>query len=150
MVQGRIIDARYATYVPDFPEQERTHAQRSGLAYEAAVIKRLRALHPKVEAHPWLYYKIPGKSGICQPDALVWLDQHRLLLVEVKLSWVRGARSKLLDFYGPIVQHIHPKADLSYLQVYKNTKRGAHKRTLSLYELETIANGAYRECQHLT
>lgn len=149
-MRSRVLEARYATYAPDFPEQVRTHAQKSGIAYEAAVIKRLRMLHPTMTAHPWLYYKIVGKSGICQPDALVWLDQNHLLIVEVKLSWVRGVRSKLLDFYGPIVQHIHPNVDLSYLQVYKNTKPGAHKRRLSLYELDTITKGAYKECQHLT
>ncbi len=148
---GRIVEARYATYVPDFPEQERTHAQRSGLAYEAAVLKRLKSLYPKVEAQPWLYYRPAGqRGGICQPDALVWLPDNRLMIVEIKLTWVRSARSKLLDFYGPVVQIIHPTKDLCYLQVYKNTKKGAHKRSLSFYELETIANGAYRECHHLT
>ena len=147
---GRLAEARYATYAPVFPEQKRTNAQRAGLAYEANVIKRLKSLHPQIEAQPWLYYRPVAQGGaICQPDVLVWLPDNRLLIVEIKLSWVRSARSKLLDFYGPIVQQIHPTKDLCYLQVYKNTKKGAHKRTLSLYELETIANGAYRDCHHL-
>lgn len=149
-MEGRVFEARYADYAPVFPEQPRTAAQRSGLRYEAAVIKRLQSLHTRVEDHPWLYYKATGKSGICQPDAFVWLSSHHLLIVEVKLTWVRNARAKLLDFYGPIVQKVHPTSELSYLQVYKNTKNGAHKRTLTLYELETIQPGAYRECHHLT
>lgn len=143
------LTAKYADYAPTFPEQKRTTAQQAGLNYEAAVLRRLKSLHTRVEDHPWLYYKSPRASGVCQPDALVWLDEKHLLVVEVKLTWVRGARDKLLKFYGPILSVIYPDVEISYLQVYKNAKRGCHKRTVSLYELETIKPGAYKECHHI-
>ncbi len=145
---GNIL-ARYADYVPEFPERSQTSAQKSGLAFERNVIKRLQSLHEKVEPGPWLYYKAGRLSGICQPDALVWLSENLLCVVECKLSWVRGARDKLLRFYGPIVSAIHKDVDLCYLQVYKNARRGCHKRSVSLYELENLKPGVYKECQVL-
>lgn len=143
------LTAKYASYVPDFPEQKRTAAQRAGLAFERAVKKRLSFLHPRVEDGPWLYYQAAKKSGICQPDALVWLSDEHLLIVEVKLSWLRSARKKLMEFYRPIVAAIYPKATLSCLQIYKNTNKSAHKKPISIYELETIPPNKYRECQWL-
>ncbi len=142
--------ARYVDYPPEFPERAQTSAQKAGLAFEKAVIRRLQSLHTRVEPGPWLYYKVRGFSGICQPDALVWLDEKLLCVVECKLSWMRGAREKLLKFYGPIVSTIHKDVDLCYLQVYKNSRKGAHKRTLTLYDLPTLTAGQYKECHHLT
>lgn len=143
---GRLT-AKYAEYVPVFAEQKQTHAQKAGLKYEKDVVKRLDLLYPKVEKGPWIYYKQGPKGSICQPDALVWLRPDFVCIVEVKLSWVRSAREKLIKFYGPIVQALHPKAEVCYLQVYKNHKRGAHKRNVSLYELENLQPGIYKECQ---
>lgn len=144
----RRLVAQYADRIPEFEKRERTSAQQAGLNFEKAVVTRLTSLYEKVEAGPWLYYNAGrGASGICQPDALVWLPDNRLCIVECKLTWVRAAREKLLKFYGPVVQAIHKDAQLSYLQVYKNPKRGCHKKTVSLYELETeLKIGAYKEC----
>jgi len=149
MTLGPLLVAKYADYAPYFPEQKRTAAQLSGLRYEAKVLKQLATLYPKMEASPWLYYKTAKTSGVCQPDALLWLTPKLLCLVEIKLSRQAPVRSKLLDFYGPIVQAIHPSASVCYLQIYKYSKKAAHKRKLSFYKLDEIKQGTYRECQHL-
>lgn len=146
---ARPLSARYADYVPVFPERQHTSAQRAGLKFEKDVIRRLQLLHTRVVPGPWLYYKAGRSSGVCQPDALVWLDEKLLCVVECKLSWVRGARLKLLTFYGPILQAIHPDVELCYLQVYKNARKGCHKRKLTLYELDKLKKGQYKECQAL-
>ena len=146
---GRPLSARYADYAPDFPEREHTRAQKAGLTFEKNVIKHLKNLHTRVVPGPWLYYQAGRKSGVCQPDALVWLDEKLLCIVECKLSWVRDARQKLLTFYGPILQAIHPDVELCYLQVYKNARKGCHKRKLTLYELDKLTKGQYKECQAL-
>lgn len=143
------IEAKYADYEPDFGEQTRTAAQRAGILYEKKTLKRLESLYHKLEPGPWLYYKSATRSGVCQPDGLLWLSPDLLCILECKLSWVRGARHKLLTFYGPIVQAIHKKVELCYLQVYKNVRRGAHKRPISLYKLDDMKPGSYKECQHL-
>jgi hypothetical protein len=150
MLKGSLLAAKYADYEPDFPAQVRTAAQQAGITYERSTIKRLKSLYAKVEHGPWLHYRTDRKSGICQPDALVWLTEDHLLIVECKLSWLRSARPKLLQFYGPIVQAIHPAADLSYLQIYKNAKPDSHKRKISIYDLDNLPKGSYKECQHLT
>lgn len=146
---SRSLKARYADYEPTFPKREQTSAQKAGLRFERNVIRRLKILYPKVEAGPWLYYQDEKKSGICQPDALVWLDENTICIVECKLSHMRSARGKLLNFYGPIVKALYPGARLSFLQVYKNSKSTAHKRSLLLHDLHQIKKGQYRECQHL-
>ncbi len=149
MKLGSPVVARYADYVPEFPKQKRTSAQQAGISFERAVHKRLVALHPRVELSPWLYYRTPRRSGICQPDALLWLADDHICIVEIKLSWMRPVRKKLMEFYGPIVQAIHPCVTLSYLQVYKNAKSSSHKRPISIYNLEEIPMAKYKECQWL-
>lgn len=147
MKLGSPVVARYADYVPQFPKQKRTKAQQAGISFERAVQKRLTFLYSKVESSPWLHFKTPRRSGVCQPDALIWLSDNHICIVEVKLSWMRPARKKLLEFYGPIVQAIYPDATLSYLQVYKNAKSSSHKKPLSIYKLEEIPPTKYKECQ---
>jgi len=141
--------ARYSDYAPVFPVQIRTAAQRAGISFEKAVQRRLQLLHKKVEPGPWLYYKAANKGGVCQPDALVWLAENHICVVEIKLSWVRPARKKLLEFYGPIVQALYPEAQLSFLQIYKNAKPQAHKKPVSIYALGGLPVNKYKECQWL-
>jgi hypothetical protein len=149
MKLGSPVVARYADYVPDFPKAQRTSAQQAGLNFEKAVQKRLGLLYPRVEVSPWLYYKTPRRSGVCQPDALLWLSDDHLCIVEVKLSWMKPVRQKLMTFYGPIVAAIHPAPRLSFLQIYKNAKPAAHKKPLSIYKLDEMPPTKYKECQWL-
>ena len=149
MKLGAPLTAKYANYVPEFPAQTRTAAQQRGISFERGVGRRLKVLYKKVEEGPWLYFHTPKRSGICQPDFLVWLSDKHILIVESKLTWVRDARLKLRDFYGPIVSAIYPKAEISFVQLYKSAKKGCHKRTVSIYDLHTIKPNTYKECQWL-
>lgn len=146
---GLPIAARYADYVPDFKKTKRTSAQQAGISFEKAVLKKLTAIYGRVEASPWLYYKTPKRSGICQPDALLWLADDHICIVEIKLSWMRPVRQKLMQFYGPVVSAIHKDVKLSYLQIYKNAKPSSHKKALSIYSLDTMPIDKYKECQWL-
>ncbi len=146
---GAPVVARYADYAPEFAEQKRTAAQQAGISFEKVVQKKLAALHGKVEPAPWLYYKTPKRSGVCQPDALLWLADDHICIVEIKLSWMRPARQKLVAFYGPVVGAIYKEARLSFLQIYKNAKPASHKRALSIYKLDEVPPGKYKECQWL-
>lgn len=143
-----LLKACYAPYKPEFGKASLTAAQRAGISFEKAVQKKLTFLYPKVECGPWLYYKTKRTANVCQPDALLWLTDNHLCVVECKLTWVASARAKLKDFYCPIVQHIYPDAQISLLQVYKNAKPQSHKRAISMYELaEKLTPGKYKECQ---
>lgn len=149
MKLGSPVVARHADYIPQFPQQKRTKAQQAGISFERAVHKRLVALYPRIDLSPWLYYKTPKRSGVCQPDALLWLTDTHICVVEIKLTWMGPARKKLLEFYGPVVQAIYPNATLSYLQVYKNAKTSSHKKPFSIYKLDEIPPTKYKECQWL-
>ena len=146
---GGPVVGRYADFVPEFEAQKRTAAQQSGISFEKAVLKKLKAIYGKVEPSPWLYYKTPKKSGICQPDGLVWLVDNHICIVEIKLTWMRPVRQKLMQFYGPVVKAIYPDAELSYLQIYKNARTASHKKALSIYALDEMQMGKYKECQWL-
>jgi len=143
------ITARYADFSPQFPEQERTNAQQAGLKYERDVLRQMGLLYKNVKPSPWLLYKASNTSGICQPDALWFLTPKHICIVEIKLTWVRNARDKLLNFYGPVVEAAHKNCKVSYLQIYKNTKPASHKRKLNFFELETLKPGIYKECHYI-
>jgi hypothetical protein len=141
------LTARYADYAPEFPKRKRTAAQQAGLNYEKALMKRLKFLYPKLEIGPWLYFHCPTRSGICQPDGMLWLTDNRLLIIECKLTHKPAARKKLMDFYFPVVAAIHPKATISCVQVFKNISRGSHKKLLTIYELAKSKPNTYKESQ---
>lgn len=147
MTNGALLSAAFADFAPQFGEQKTSAAQAAGLRYQARVVARLQEVYPTVRAGPWLLYKFAKKKGICQPDALVWTGDQKICVVEIKLSWHRSARPKLLSLYGPIVAHLYPGCDISWVQLYKNWKRGAHKQTLSIDELSEVKPQTYREVQ---
>ena len=150
MSKRNLQSAAYATKVPIFEPQQHTAAQLRGLAFEAAVKKRLKNIYAKSKAGPWLnYVTANNRSSICQPDMLIWLSDTHILIIEAKLTWQRKAREKLMNFYKPLIECIHPDATISCLQIFKNTKKAAHKRPLSIYNLDTIKPGTYRECHWL-
>jgi hypothetical protein len=145
----KLLEACYALRAPTFEPQNRTAAQEAGIRYERAIIKRLKSLHERVDAGPWLYYRTATISNVCQPDALIWLTPSHCLIVEVKLTWKPNARLKLQQFYGPILRHIHPGATFSFLQIYKNGHKRAHKKPISLYDLESFPKTKYKEAHVL-
>lgn len=145
------ISCDYAKYAPVFAEQRKTGAQLAGGRYERQIIKRLSETfnHLTVEDHPWLVYKCPAKQGICQPDALLWTNPTHCIIVECKLTWQRGARDKLVNFYGPLVTALKPDVVTSYVQIFKHLQSGSHKRQLKFADIPYITEGTYRECHSL-
>jgi hypothetical protein len=150
MKDFRPTSAAFATQAPVFPAQTRTAAMRAGLRYERAILRKLKLLYPGTKTSPWIVYRSPGKSGVCQPDALVLLPNGHIIIIEIKLSRMAPVRQKLMKFYGPLVELLYLGRPLCYLQVYKNTRRGAHKRPVSFFDLETLKPGVYKECQLLS
>ncbi len=112
-------------------------------------MKRLKLLGHEVKPGPWLVYKFAKKSGICQPDGLLWLSPTHCCILECKLTWKSTVRRKAVELYGPIVQALHPEAQISYLQVYKNSRKSAQKKPVSIYNLASLVPGKYKECQWL-
>lgn len=149
MKLGPLLSATYADKAPEFPEQKRSAAQLAGLAFERAVMRRLKALHPKLIPGPWILYKFAKKSGICQPDALLWLSDTHCCIIECKLTWKSTARRKMTELYGELVKKLHPEATVSYLQIYKNSRKSAQKKPISIYNLDSLPAGKYKECQWL-
>jgi hypothetical protein len=82
-------------------------AAKLGLRYERNVGKELkRHIMPSrfsdLEHNPWFtFYDVYG-MGNCCPDYLLWLD-NRVIIIEVKLTWVEVALAKLQELYCPVV-----------------------------------------------
>lgn len=149
------ISASLCQTPPTFAPEKRTSAQLAGLRYEARVLSTVSKLYnqdgTKVVEKPWVVYRTTGRSGLCQPDFLIETadgstGRPHVIVVEVKLSWIASARSKLVNFYGPIIQALYPNATLSYVQVYKNWRGRPHKRKLSIFNLLDVPKGKYKEC----
>ena len=91
-----------------FPKPKPSNiAAKVGLRYEARVGRELN-IHIKpnrferLEHNPWFtFYDTYGMSNCC-PDFLLWFD-NRVIIVEVKLTWVEVALVKLLELYCPVV-----------------------------------------------
>lgn len=92
----------------EFPKPRPSNdAARVGLQYERRVGKELkyyqtRGKFVRVEHNPWFTFYDSCGMGNCCPDFLLWLD-NKVIIVEVKLTWVEVAIHKLENLYGPVV-----------------------------------------------
>jgi hypothetical protein len=142
------VKAEWAKEPPEFPNAlPPTAAMQAGINYEKAVLKKLEKIYRNVKASPWILYKSITRNGICQPDGLIFLAADHVVLVEIKLSHVRAAREKLMHFYRPLIEYLYPGTTVTCLQIYKNSRRGAHKKPHSIYSLDaSLKKGTYNEC----
>ena len=95
---------------------------------------------------PWISFYDYGFTNIAQPDALLLKDDW-VFLVEVKLSWVPHARTKMQDFYQPLLERLYPNKKFKRILIYKNSHKAAHKKPLLLKEILNVGNRDYAECQ---
>lgn len=83
-------------------------AAKQGLRYENRVAKQLAqhvaAKHfREVEHNPWFTFSDQFGTSNCSPDFLLHTDDGKIIIVEVKLTWVEVAAHKLNDLYCPVI-----------------------------------------------
>jgi hypothetical protein len=144
-------NAEWLVEAPKFKENIKTAAQKTGLRYEKRVQSMLKWTYGdegEVRLGPWISFKDSFGASICQPDAVVIpFDKSKpVIVIEAKLSCVKGARAKLKSLYGRLVSHILERK-VSYVQVYKN-KVGV-ERSVDFTGFLTLRAGEYRECHYV-
>lgn len=92
----------------EFPKPKPSNpAAKLGIRYENRVGKELRRhvipnRFTDLEHNPWFtFYDVYG-VGNCCPDFLLWVND-RVIVVEVKLTWVEVALAKLDELYCPVI-----------------------------------------------
>lgn len=97
----------WAKQIPDRPAslpviRRVRGAKAKGRAYEKALGKAL----PSQFLHgPWFQFMDRNGLGHCQPDFIVKL-RDRLLVLEVKYSWVPEGHSQIERLYQPVLERI--------------------------------------------
>ncbi len=94
------------------PRGSNVHAE-IGLRYERRVKRALMKLTNdettpliELEHNPWFSYakKDSGLSSVCAPDFLLYHKDNFIIVIEVKLTYVNEAITKLQGLYCPIVE----------------------------------------------
>lgn len=149
----RVRGLKHAEWIdaPKFKASKRSAAQERGLAYERRVGKYLKFTYDDeadILLGPWISFKDNWGSSICQPDAIIVpRDPSKpAIVVEVKLSHVKGAKGKLRQLYCKLVEHILKRKTAS-VQIYRN-KEGKDKQ-VEFTRLLDMGPGEYRECPWL-
>lgn len=71
-------------------------------------------------ANQWIIFIDRNGRGFAQPD-LIWVNPHRIVLFEFKLTQSDPARGQCLELYVPLLSHIYSREVLS-CQVFKNIR----------------------------
>lgn len=91
------------------PRRSSVSRYENGLRYERKVQAFLSAQLPTLQCNQWFEY-IGQESFIrhAQPDAFVWLEEERALVIfEIKLRHVTYAWWQLRRRYEPILRHVY-------------------------------------------
>lgn len=99
---------------------------KSGLAFEKKVARELVSRFKNVadvKHGAWIGYLAARRTASCaQPDVVVvpYDTSLPVLVIEVKLTFKKGALVKLHEIYGPLVQALFPLREIRLIQVCKN------------------------------
>lgn len=111
-------------------------AQAAGVRYEAKVRRAITALAKKigatVEPNPWFRFVDSVGPGACSTDALLWLDQLAVIIIEVKYTWTPTAQTKMQGLYIPVVNKALEPPIIRSLIICKTLIPGAPKPIDSL------------------
>lgn len=123
--------------LPLFKAKGSNPAARLGLQYERRVgreLKRQVALRnlTAVDLNPWFFFSDTYGSGNCSPD-IVLLAQGQICVVEIKLTWIPEALTKLQLLYCPVVSFAMQKP-VNGLVICKNLTPKAPPAALTLSE----------------
>jgi hypothetical protein len=103
-------------------------SRRRGLTYERRVTQELTELYgdvAEVFCNRWIEFEDERGPGLASPDCVI-IPKDRskpIVIVEVKLSWKAGVRSKLALIYGRLLKEIYPDREQRHVQVCRALRR---------------------------
>ena len=124
-------------------ESKAKGVQRKGLVYEKHVGDYLVAWlgEDRVLRGPWFEYEDASGKAWCQPDYIVLATEDEpMLIIEVKLSYRKGAKSKLRDLYEPVAKRVwKPKRGIPVkrIQVCKGLGKGFKEELIERKDVYT-------------
>lgn len=152
----RIEDVESARFVtaPEFlsriDQDTPTKVQQAGILYEHKIVKTLERIYGKDYVIPWAWIEyVTTRCNVryCQPDAIIIFEKY-ILIVEIKLSHSRAGKAKLKSIYKQVAEKLWPELPIKLVQIFKNYRKAALKKIVSIYELDSLASDEYYECQY--
>lgn len=123
------------------PKQKVTGVMRKGLVYENRVGDYLKAWlgDDRVLHGPWLEFEDRHGKSWCQPDYVILsTEDDPMVIVEVKLTHKRGAKSKLKNLYAPACKKIWKPVrgkPPKMVQICKNLDKKFNEETIERRDL---------------
>ena len=112
-VRGELFNVRRSGPAYRTTTKRMTPSQAAGIRFERKVGTRLeilaKSLGGMLEKNPWFQYNDENGPHACSPD-FIFLFDGTVIVIEVKVTWIPIAISKLKNLYLPVVNRIlHPE-----------------------------------------
>jgi hypothetical protein len=110
-------------------------SRRRGLTYERRVTQELTELYgvvAEVFCNRWVEFEDERGAGLASPDCVIIPhDKSKpIVIVEVKLSWKAGVRSKLALIYGRLIKEMYPEFEQRHVQICRALRRSCKEEPL--------------------
>lgn len=98
-----------------------TAAQKAGKRFEKKLLAKLKDLPlVRVAIAPWIQYQNELKLCFCQPDAILWLPNDAIVIVEAKLAHTADAYWQLRHLYEPVIRRMNPESKVYLLEITRS------------------------------
>jgi hypothetical protein len=80
----------------------------------------------------WIEFEDDRGPGLASPDCVI-IPRDRskpIVIVEVKLSWKAGVKSKLSLVYGCLLKHLYPDREQRHTQICRALRRDCKEEPL--------------------
>jgi hypothetical protein len=120
-VTGELRSARRCP--PKYTPKASSAMAKLGLSYERKIVRDLMRSVWLVEHNPWFEFQDELGVSTCCPDIILTADS-KIIVIEVKLTWVPEAIEKLRGLYCPVVEYALA-AEVFPLIIVKNLRPDA-------------------------
>ena len=123
-VRGELFNVRRSGPAYRTTTKRMTPSQAAGIRFEKKKVQpRLdvlaKSLGAKVEHNPWFQYNDENGPHACSPDS-IFIFEDSVIVIEIKVTWIPVAISKLRNLYLPVVSRILRPERLGGIVLCKN------------------------------
>lgn len=122
-VRGELFNVRRSGPAYRTATKRLTPSQAAGIRFEKRVDLYLqvlaKSLEAKLEHNPWFQYNDLNGPHACSPDFILNFGD-RVVVIEVKVTWLPSAISKLRNLYLPVVSRILRPTKIGGIVLCKN------------------------------
>ena len=129
-VRGELFNVRRSGPAYRVSSKKLTPSQAAGIRFEKKVGTHLeiltKSLDAKLEKNSWFQYRDENGPHACSPD-FIFIYDGMVIVIEVKVTWLPSAISKLRNLYIPVVNRILRPEKIGGIVICKNLTPEAGK-----------------------